>query len=154
MPRWRTSPSASASRRIAHLAHYDALTDLPNRMLFRNELDHELKRFAAARNGGALHRHRRIQGHQRFARPPRRRRTAQGRCAAAARLRARPDVVARLGGDEFAIVQTGVEQPADITDLVTRIYEAIREPYECFGHPAYRRTPIGIALAPQRRHRP
>ena len=30
--------------RIAHLAHYDALTDLPNRVLFRDQLERELKK--------------------------------------------------------------------------------------------------------------
>jgi len=30
--------------RIAHLAHYDALTDLPNRTLFRERLEEALKR--------------------------------------------------------------------------------------------------------------
>ena len=33
-----------AERQIAHLAHYDALTDLPNRVLFREQLEHELER--------------------------------------------------------------------------------------------------------------
>ena len=31
---------ARSTTRIAHLAHYDALTDLPNRVLFRERLDH------------------------------------------------------------------------------------------------------------------
>ena len=44
------------------------------------------------------------------------------------------DFVARLGGDEFAIVQTGIEQPCDVVELVKRIYAAIREPYDCLGH--------------------
>ena len=32
-----------ADEKIAHLAHYDALTDLPNRALFRERLEHALK---------------------------------------------------------------------------------------------------------------
>ena len=32
-----------ADERIAHMAHYDALTDLPNRVLFREQLDAALK---------------------------------------------------------------------------------------------------------------
>jgi diguanylate cyclase (GGDEF)-like protein len=59
------------------------------------------------------------------------------------------DVVARLGGDEFAIVQTGVEHPTDVTDLVARIYRAIREPYDCLGHQVAADASIGIALAPE-----
>src|SRR5207237_8940748 len=32
-----------AEEKIAHLAHYDALTDLPNRVLFRDKLEHALR---------------------------------------------------------------------------------------------------------------
>jgi predicted signal transduction protein with EAL and GGDEF domain len=42
-----------------------------------------------------------------------------------------------------------VGRPADITDLVARIYETIREPYECVGHLLTTDASIGIALAPQ-----
>jgi predicted signal transduction protein with EAL and GGDEF domain len=58
------------------------------------------------------------------------------------------DFVARLGGDEFAIVQTGIAQPSDVMELVKRIYEAIREPYQCLGHHVATDASIGIALAP------
>jgi diguanylate cyclase (GGDEF)-like protein len=59
------------------------------------------------------------------------------------------DFVARLGGDEFAIVQTAVKTEADVTDLVTRVFDAIRAPYECLGHQVATDASIGIALAPQ-----
>jgi diguanylate cyclase (GGDEF)-like protein len=65
------------------------------------------------------------------------------RCVAAT------DFVARLGGDEFAIVQTAVKTPADVTALASRVFEAIREPYECLGHQVTTDASIGIALAPQ-----
>ena len=72
--------------------------------------------------------------------------------AVAARLRScirDTDFVSRLGGDEFAIVQTAIKQPADITDLVTRIHAAIREPYECLGHQLATDASIGISVAPE-----
>jgi predicted signal transduction protein with EAL and GGDEF domain len=56
--------------------------------------------------------------------------------------------VARLGGDEFAIVQTAVGHSADVTDLVERVFVAIREPFECLGHQLTTDASIGIALAP------
>jgi len=59
------------------------------------------------------------------------------------------DFVARLGGDEFAIVQTGIRTADDVTGLVTRVLDTIREPYECLGHQVTTDASIGIALAPQ-----
>ena len=59
------------------------------------------------------------------------------------------DFVARLGGDEFAIVQTAVKAPAEVTGLLTRVFDAIRMPYECLGHQLTTDASIGIALAPQ-----
>ena len=38
-----------ADEKIAHLAHYDALTDLPNRVLFRERIEHELQKNQARR---------------------------------------------------------------------------------------------------------
>ena len=93
-----------ADEKIAHLAHYDALTDLPNRVLFREQIERELEKVAARRAvRAALYRRRRVQGHQRFARPPGRRRAAEG---GGERLRgcvSESDLIARLGGDEFAV---------------------------------------------------
>jgi predicted signal transduction protein with EAL and GGDEF domain len=59
------------------------------------------------------------------------------------------DFVARLGGDEFAILQTRVTGTDDVTQLVHRIFEAIRMPFDCLGHQVTTDASIGIALAPQ-----
>ena len=69
-----------ADEKIAHLAHYDALTDLPNRVLFRDQIERELLQSPPGRAvRPALYRHRRIQGHQRFARTSCRRRAVEDR---------------------------------------------------------------------------
>jgi predicted signal transduction protein with EAL and GGDEF domain len=57
--------------------------------------------------------------------------------------------VARLGGDEFAVVQTAIAEEAEVIDLATRIFDAIRTPYECLGHQVTTDASIGVALAPQ-----
>ena len=54
--------------------------------------------------------------------------------------------MARLGGDEFAIIQTQIEDTDDVMMLVSRIFEAIRSPYECLDHQVTTDASIGIAL--------
>jgi len=136
--------------RIAHMAHYDALTDLPNRVLFRERLDHELKNASPSRQLAVFYididEFKRINdslGHPIGDELLKAVAGRLGSCVAAG------DVVARLGGDEFAIIRTAIERPADTMDLITRIYQAIREPYECFGHLLTTDASIGIARAPQ-----
>ncbi len=140
----------NAEQKIAHLAHYDALTDLPNRTLFRNELEHELKRVARGAQCAVLYIDiDEFKGINDSLGHPVGDELLKG---IALRLRAcvrGSDVVARLGGDEFAIVQTGVETHTDIIDLVGRIYDAIRQPFDCLGHSLLTDASIGIALAPR-----
>jgi diguanylate cyclase (GGDEF)-like protein/PAS domain S-box-containing protein len=138
-----------AEKQIAHLAHYDALTDLPNRVLFREQLERELERTRRGEQLAMLYididEFKSINdslGHPVG---------DELLKAVASRLRScvsDADFVARLGGDEFAIVQTGIAQPSDVMELVKRIYEAIREPYQCLGHHVATDASIGIALAP------
>ena len=47
------------------------------------------------------------------------------------------------------MIQTGVGDRADVVEFVTRIHEAIRQPYQCLGHQLSTDASIGIALAPQ-----
>jgi diguanylate cyclase (GGDEF)-like protein len=136
--------------RIAHMAHYDALTDLPNRVLFREQLDSALRTISRGDQLAVLYididEFKSVNdslGHSVG---------DELLKALAGRLRdclGATDVVARLGGDEFAIIQTAMKRPADATDLVARIYQAIREPFECLGHLLTTDASIGIALAPQ-----
>ncbi|WGD52338.1 EAL domain-containing protein [Bradyrhizobium sp. CB1650] len=139
-----------ADEKIAHMAHYDALTDLPNRALFREQIERELERVADGEQFALLYidvdEFKGINdslGHHVG---------DELLKAIAGRIRAclgQGDLIARLGGDEFAVIQTKVESSADVTSFVTRIHEAIRRPYHCLGHQLSTDASIGIALAPQ-----
>jgi diguanylate cyclase (GGDEF)-like protein len=138
-----------SERQIAHMARHDALTDLPNRVLLRETLEHELKR------------------------------VKRGECLAVLcldldqfksvndalghpigdellklvgeRLRnctREPDTVARLGGDEFAIIMTKMEDPSDAAALSKRIRDSIIKPYQIDGHQIVTDISIGISIAP------
>jgi diguanylate cyclase (GGDEF)-like protein/PAS domain S-box-containing protein len=138
-----------SEEQIKHLAHYDALTDLPNRVLFREQLDLEFKRTKRGERFALLYidvdEFKGINdslGHpvgDDFLK------------SLARRLKdclRETDFVARLGGDEFAIIQTAVGGVADVEDLVGRLHEAIRQPYDCLGHRVLTDASIGVAMAP------
>jgi len=139
-----------AEEQIRHLAHYDALTDLPNRALFHERLRQELVQIAPGEQMAVLYididEFKSVNdslGHMIGDELLKSVATRLGQCVAGT------DFVARLGGDEFAVVQTAVKNPAEVADLATRVLDAIRAPYECLGHQVTSDASIGIALAPQ-----
>ena len=139
-----------ADEKIARLAHYDALTDLPNRVLFREQVERELRRTGRGEQFALLYididEFKGINdslGHHVG---------DELLKVVAARLRGcirETDLVARLGGDEFAVIQTNAGSVADVVEFVTRIHDAIRQPYQCLGHQLSTDASIGIALAPR-----
>jgi diguanylate cyclase (GGDEF)-like protein len=134
-----------AEAKIMHMARHDALTNLPNRVLFRDKMEQalasgdklavmflDLDRFKSVNDslghsvGDAL------------------------LCAVTERLQSivrGVDMVARLGGDEFAIVQSNI-RPSEASEFAARVIEALLEPFDVVGHQVIIGTSIGIALAP------
>jgi diguanylate cyclase (GGDEF)-like protein/PAS domain S-box-containing protein len=138
-----------ADEKIAHLAHFDALTDLPNRVLFREQVERELQRSRRGEQFALLYididEFKGINdslGHHVG---------DELLKVVAARLKhciRETDLVARLGGDEFAVIQSNAGDVAEVVEFVTRVHEAIRQPYQCLGRLSTDAS-IGIALAPR-----
>jgi diguanylate cyclase (GGDEF)-like protein/PAS domain S-box-containing protein len=139
-----------ADARISYLALHDALTGLPNRTQFNNELEKAMKR---ARRGEQfalfcldLDNFKSINdslGHPVG---------DQLLKAVAKRLREcvrDSDLITRMGGDEFAILQGAIDGTEEIVALIERIKEVILVPYNLDGHQVNVNLSIGIALAPR-----
>ena len=143
--RWRSEA------RIAHMARHDALTDLANRVLFKEKMDEAMARLASsgaescvfvfdldlfkAVNDSLGH----PIGDQLLR-------------AVANRLRdlvGEGDTVGRLGGDEFAILQAvKADARVEAAALARRLIDGIGAPYEIEGHPVVIGISVGIAIAP------
>ena len=134
--------------KIEHMAHHDALTDLANRVLLNERLEHALSR---VRRGEmiAIH-HLDLDQFKAVNDTLGHHGGDELLKMVADRLRLlvrETDTVARTGGDEFAIVQIATD-PTDATTLAQRIISAISEPFDIGGHHAIIGASIGIAVGP------
>ncbi len=135
-----------AEQRLFHMARHDALTNLPNRVHFRETLENlvaagtpfsvvlfDLDEFKGVNDtlghsmGDVL-----LQ-------------EAARRIAASIR---QDDLAARLGGDEFVVISVGVSTPDSIADQATRIMTALAKPFDLDGHKVSISACTGIALSP------
>ena len=137
--------------KIVHMAQHDALTDLPNRVLLRERMEHAI---AVTRNGGVdlavlmldLDRFKEVNdtlGHPAGDSLLR---------AVAARLRectTETALIARLGGDEFAVIDYVTSPAVEAAALAENIRKALCEPFDLGDHRVTVGTSIGIAIAPR-----
>ena len=132
--------------RIKHTAHFDPLTDLPNRSLFFDRLGQALVRrddLTGALMFLDLDHFKEVNdqlGH------------AAGDSlliAVAQRLRAQvreSDTVARLGGDEFTVILPSLHDGTDAVRVADNILAAIAQPFPIAGKDVTVGVSIGIAL--------
>jgi diguanylate cyclase (GGDEF)-like protein len=138
-----------AEAKITHLARHDMLTNLPNRVLFREQLENEFERVQSGR-GFAVHcldldHFKTVNDTLGHPIGDELLKLVAGRLV---EVVPKSDFVARIGGDEFAVVQTNVRQPEQCSQLASRIVEVVSRPYDIDGRHIVIGTSIGIAIAP------
>lgn len=139
-----------AEQKIAHLAHYDYLTDLPNRALFLNGLEHSI--LLAKRNNHKvavlfldLDGFKRVNdtlGHEAgdlLLREVSKRLKKVIRCS---------DAVARLGGDEFTFVLDNIGSDENASLMANKIIDALSESFDLKGQRCHVGGSIGISIFP------
>lgn len=138
-----------AEEHIAHLARHDQLTDLPNRVYFREELDKNLRRLRHGEKFAVLcldlDRFKSVNDTLGHSIGDKLLRAVASRLSGCIDER---DFVARLGGDEFAVVQSNIGRPEDSSALSARIIERLNEPFEIEGQQLDIGVSIGLAIAP------
>ena len=140
-----------AEQRLQHDALHDALTGLPNRVLFLDRLDQAIRRAQRSTPGAAaavlfldLDRFKLVNdslGHQVG---------DELLKAVARRLESAvrpPDTVARLGGDEFTVLLDGVTDVHEAALVAERVHATLKTPFEIDDRDLHIDASIGIALA-------
>jgi len=138
-------------KQLEHIAHYDALTGVPNRVLLADRLLQSLAR--AKREQGLmavcyldLDGFKQINdsyGHE-----------AGDRVLIEVTRRIKEvireeDTVARLGGDEFVVLLVGIQAPEECAGSLNRLLETIRQPIDILGSDANISVSIGVSLYPE-----
>jgi diguanylate cyclase (GGDEF)-like protein len=133
---------------IAHLARHDALTSLPNRTLFRDELKRAIANCSREGERVAvlcldLDRFKPVNDTLGHAVGDELLQQVAMRISSCVRA---GDVAARLGGDEFGVIQPRVEDEGDVSALAERIVQSLSAPYDVAGHRVTIGSSIGIAI--------
>ncbi len=140
-----------SEHKLFYLAHHDALTGLPNRLLMNARLEHVLGQ--AKRNPTCiavmfidLDRFKYVNdtyGH------------AQGDRVlinVAKRLRSllrEQDTIARIGGDEFVVILEGLAQSEDAANLAQKFIDALEQPFQLADNEVFVTPSIGITIFPE-----
>jgi diguanylate cyclase (GGDEF)-like protein/PAS domain S-box-containing protein len=136
--------------RIAHLAQYDALTDLPNRVLLMDRLNQLTKASGRSQTKVAvifidLDRFKDVNDSLGHDAGDLLLQTAGKRLSHAVREQ---DTVARIGGDEFVVVLQGVRSPDDVASFAQKLLSCLTEPINLNGYELTVTASMGISVCP------
>ncbi|MCA1247297.1 EAL domain-containing protein [Massilia sp. MS-15] len=140
-----------AQERMRHMASYDALTGLPNRTLFFQNLREAIelardKSWRVAVMCITLDRFKIVNDSLGTARGDELLGQFSTRLVRVVRLR---DTVGRLGGDEFALFLTMTRDQQEAVSVANEIRETLRTPFDLHGQQAGLTASIGIAMYPE-----
>jgi diguanylate cyclase (GGDEF)-like protein len=136
---------------VRHMAHYDVLTDLPNRTLLRDRLHQALAQVRREQAKLALM----FLDLDKF-KPVN---DSLGHAVGDLLLREvayrlqncmkrESDTVARLGGDEFVILLSHIDDEQEARTIAEKVVQMINLPFEIEHHTVHISTSIGIAIYP------
>jgi diguanylate cyclase (GGDEF)-like protein/PAS domain S-box-containing protein len=145
------SDRIKVQEKLEFMAHHDAVTGLPNRVLLLDRIETALQRgrresmpvavlfldvdgFKAINDTVGHHVGDRLLGE------------VAARLQGVVRER---DTVARLGGDEFAIVLEGMTSMNSLGGVARKLLNAVASPYQLDGRDLYVTTSIGVARFPR-----
>lgn len=136
---------------LKHLAHHDALTNLPNRLLFNDRLKHALVRAHRHQTGGAIlfiDMNGFKQVNDTFGHDTGDRLLQMVAERLSLSLR-EEDTISRFGGDEFVVVSELENYQNNAGLLAQKIIEILKTPFEIEGQQLHAGCSIGISLYPQ-----
>lgn len=144
------SERADAESQVHYLAHYDLLTGLPNRALFRDRL---LQAMAQAKRTSTLvavmfvdiDHFKDINDSLGHAVGDQLLKEIAQRIRACVR---ETDTVARFGGDEFGLIQTNLNTVEGAADLADRLIDSIGKPFHMDGHEIHSGASVGVTIYP------
>jgi diguanylate cyclase (GGDEF)-like protein len=136
--------------RLYRLAHYDALTALPNRLLFLDRLSQAMAQARRAERMVAvmlldLDRFKIVNDNLGHSMGDLLLREVAGRLTECVR---ESDTVARLGGDEFTILLPEITNIEDAAMVARKILDKLAHPIPLDGHEVFVNASIGITLYP------
>ena len=135
---------------VNRLAYYDALTDLPNRILFEDRLDQAVS--AAHRSGETLavlfispdqlNKVNDTLGHVRGDRLLREVAQRLRRCLT------KSDTVARFSADEFALLLRQIGETSEVVETISSIREVLEPSFDLDGQELFASASVGVSFFP------